>query len=171
MAERRDEGGGAADPYPRVSRIVSRRVRRKGLRPRLAAALIATFWLGAIVVFGIVEHLVDPESFDTIWTGMWWATQTVTTVGYGDVVPDQTAGRIIASFLLIGGLSFFAVITAIITSAFVARDRVDLGVDSESELRETLARVESELAAVRAELGALGRSADRPPGEDPRPGR
>ena len=42
----------------------------------------------AIVIFGVVERLVDPDTFDTVWDGMWWATQTVTTVGYGDVVPQ-----------------------------------------------------------------------------------
>ena len=34
-----------------------------------------------------MERLVDPHTFDNIWLGMWWAIQTVATVGYGDVVP------------------------------------------------------------------------------------
>jgi voltage-gated potassium channel Kch len=77
----------------------SGREQRKGLRPRDAAILIITVWLLAIAVFGIVEHLVEPKTFPTVWLGMWWALVTVTTVGYGDVVPVSTAGRIIASFL------------------------------------------------------------------------
>ena len=52
-------------------RVVARRVEKKGLRPRVAAGLIAILWLVAIVVFGIAEHLIDPEAFDTIWLGMW----------------------------------------------------------------------------------------------------
>jgi hypothetical protein len=72
-------GGGAANPCPMedrqrstpVTRFVKRRVRRKGLRPRVAASIIATAWVLAIVAFGIVERLVDPDTFDTIWLGMW----------------------------------------------------------------------------------------------------
>ena len=88
--------------------MVERRVQRKGLRPRVAASVIALLWVIAIVIFGIVEHLVDEQSFDTVWDGMWWATQTVTTVGYGDIVPEDTAGQVIAAVLMIGGLSLFA---------------------------------------------------------------
>ena len=43
----------------------------------------------------------------------------MTTVGYGDVVPQSTASKIVASVLMLGGLSFLAIITALITSAFV----------------------------------------------------
>src|ERR1044072_2201189 len=103
----------------RAERIVERRIARRGLRPRVAASVIATVWLGAIAVFGVIEHLVDPKSFDNVWLGMWWATQTVTTVGYGDAVPAQTGGQIIGVILMVGGLSFFGVITGAITSAFI----------------------------------------------------
>ena len=106
-----------------AERIVERRIARHGLRPRVAASVIAAIWLVAIAVFGVIEHLVDPKSFDNVWLGMWWATQTVTTVGYGDVVPNQAGGQLIASILMIGGLSFFAVLTGMITSLFVARQR------------------------------------------------
>ena len=59
----------------RLYRWAMRRVQRKGLLPRIAAGLIAVLWVAAIVVFGIVEHLVDPETFDNVWLGMWWATR------------------------------------------------------------------------------------------------
>lgn len=135
-----------------TGRVISRRVEKKGLRPRLAAAVIATLWLIAIVTFGIVEHLVDPESFDNIWLGMWWATQTVTTVGYGDVVPDQAAGQVIAAVLMIGGLSFFAVITGAITSAFVARAQATERASAHDPVMVKLNELESQLAAIKADL-------------------
>ena len=56
---------------------------------------------------------------------MWWATQTVTTVGYGDVVPDSAGGQLIAVVLMVGGLSFFAVVTGVITSVFVTRAQAE----------------------------------------------
>ena len=80
------------------------RTQKKGLRPRHAAYLIIGFWAIAVVVFGMLERLIDPDTFDNVWLGMWWALQTVTTVGYGDVVPASTAGKVVASFLLLGGL-------------------------------------------------------------------
>ena len=98
---------------------IERRIERTGLRPRDAAYLIATFWALAVVTFAVVERLVDPKSFPTIWLALWWAVETVTTVGYGDVVPNQTAGKFIGAFLMLGGLSMIAVITAAITSGFL----------------------------------------------------
>ena len=137
------------------TRLVARRVDKKGLRPRLAAAVIALAWLIAILVFGIVEHLIDPQSFETVWDGMWWATQTVTTVGYGDIVPDEGAGRVVATVLMIGGLSLFAVITGTITSTFVARAQAEARLESGDPVLAKVTAMERELTATRAELGRL----------------
>jgi voltage-gated potassium channel len=108
-------------PIHRSERWLDRRIARKGLRPRDAAYLIGAFWAIAVVLFGVVERLVDPKTFHNVWLGMWWAIETVTTVGYGDIVPQQTAGKLIAAFLMLGGLSLISVVTAAITSGFVSR--------------------------------------------------
>jgi voltage-gated potassium channel Kch len=135
------------DPGKRPAiRWLDRRQPRRGLRPRDAAILIVVAWLVAVVVFGIVEHLIDDQTFPTVWLGMWWAPETVTTVGYGDVVPQQSTGRVIASFLLLGGLALLSVVTATITSGFVARAQRETHSATEAELlaeiRELPARVE-----------------------------
>ena len=67
--------------------------------------------------------LIDHENFPSVGLGLWWAVQTVTTVGYGDYVPRNVAGRIVATLVMIGGIGFVTVITAAITSGFVARSR------------------------------------------------
>lgn len=100
---------------------IERREAERGWRPRDAAYLIIGVWLVAVVVFGVVEHLLDRETFPTVWLAMWWALQTVTTVGYGDVVPQSTVARLTGSLLLLGGLALISVVTATITSGFVAR--------------------------------------------------
>ena len=140
---------------PRATEFVERRFARKGLRPRVAASIIATAWLAAIVVFGILVRLVDPDSFDNVWLGMWWATQTVTTVGYGDYVPSQTGGQIIGTALMVGGLSFFAVITGAITSSFVTAAQARRRAGGLDPLVQQLDRMANEVEALRAEVARL----------------
>jgi voltage-gated potassium channel len=137
------------------------------MRPRLAAAVIATLWIIAIVVFGITEHLIDPQTFDTIWDGMWWATQTVTTVGYGDVVPDDTAGRLIASVLMIGGLSLFAVVTGVITSTFVARAQAETRSGADDPMLAKMTAIETQLTAMRTDIARLSAGLDQGSRRDP----
>jgi voltage-gated potassium channel len=147
------------DQQPRhgpVSRVMQRRVERKGLTPRLAALLIASFWAVGVVIFGVVERIVDPHTFDNVWLGMWWGVQTVTTVGYGDVVPGNTAGMVIATLLMFGGLSLFAVVTGAITSAFVAQAQGKLR-PGEKPLEHRLDEISAQLDAINSELTRLKR--------------
>ena len=135
-----------------AERIVERRIARHGMRPRVAASVIAAIWLAAIAVFGVIEHLVDPDSFDNIWLGMWWATQTVTTVGYGDVVPSEAGGQVIASILMIGGLSFFAVLTGMITSLFVDRRQAERRAGEVDRVLARLDKISTELDQIKRRL-------------------
>jgi voltage-gated potassium channel len=98
---------------------------------------------------------VDPKTFHSIWLGIWWAVETVTTVGYGDIVPDQTAGKIIAGFLMLGGLSLIAVVTAAITSGFVSRADAQRRAAGEDPVMQKLEEIAAELQAVKAELDHL----------------
>jgi voltage-gated potassium channel len=139
---------------------MQKNVERKGLRPRFAAYVIVALWSVAIVVFGVIEHLVDPETFDSVWLGMWWAMQTVTTVGYGDVVPEQTAGKVIAAFLMLGGLSLFAVVTGVITSAFVTRAQKERKETEDDPVMERLEHVSAQLREIHAELARRNHSGD-----------
>jgi voltage-gated potassium channel len=148
--------GGRSQKSPGV-RYIDRRIDRKGLKPRVAASIIAVLWVMAIVIFGIVEHLVDPESFDTVWLGMWWATQTVTTVGYGDVVPRAADGQLIATVLMVGGLSLFAVVTGAITSAFVTRAENERRASGEDPLMAKLDQLSTELEALRTQIARQSR--------------
>ena len=134
---------------------MEKRVERKGLRPRDAAYLIGAFWGFAVVVFGVLERIVDPKTFPTVWLGMWWAIQTVTTVGYGDVVPQQTTGKVIAGFLMLGGLSLLAVVTAAVTSGFVARAQASAQASTEDPVMLKLDEVGAQLQALKAEVQQL----------------
>ena len=91
--------------------------------PRGGAEVIAAVTTVATVVCGLLMKTIDHKDFSTLGKGLWWAVQTVTTVGYGDAVPTNTAGRLVAALVMLLGLSFLAVVTAAITSSFVARAR------------------------------------------------
>src|SRR4051794_25977872 len=145
---------------PPSSRWLAKRIQRRGMRPRDAAYIVVSFWAVAIVVFGVIERLVDPDTFDNVWLGMWWGIQTVTTVGYGDIVPGSTAGKAIASFLMLGGLSILALVTGAITSAFVARAEADRRAAGEDPVMLRLEDVTTQLAAIKAQLASLERGSD-----------
>jgi voltage-gated potassium channel len=85
---------------------------------------------------------------------MWWAIETVTTVGYGDIVPDQTAGKLIASFLMLGGLSLLSVVTAAITSGFVSRAAAQRRASGDDPVIQKLDQLAEQVEALRAELDA-----------------
>jgi len=136
----------------RIEGWVDRKVTRKGLRPRYAAYLVITTWVIAIVVFGIVQRIADPHTFPTIWLAWWWAIQTVTTVGYGDIVPGAPLGKAVAAVLMVGGLSFLSILTATITSSFVARRQERSRARGDDPVLQEVARLSAKIDSLEAEL-------------------
>ena len=65
------------------------------------------------------EHEVQPEAFSSIPAAMWWTIVTLTTVGYGDVFPITSVGRILAGSIAILGIGFFALPAGILGSGFM----------------------------------------------------
>jgi voltage-gated potassium channel len=63
------------------------------------------------------EHIAQPEAFGSIPESMWWAVATLTTVGYGDVYPVTTGGRIFTGVILLIGIGVIAVPAGLITAA------------------------------------------------------
>lgn len=106
----------------RLERGLDRWVARAS-RPRGAATVIATISTVITVAAGVLMTVVDHDHFPSIGSGLWWGVQTVTTVGYGDHVPETFAGQLVASLVMLLGIGFLTVITAAITSTFVERSR------------------------------------------------
>jgi voltage-gated potassium channel len=88
---------------------------------RIAASVIVTATALVVIGGGILIRVLDHKEYSNVWVGMWWALQTVTTVGYGDVTPKETIGRLVGAFVMLEGIAFLAILTAAITSTFVAR--------------------------------------------------
>jgi voltage-gated potassium channel len=139
----------------RFEQFIESRQMRKGMRPRNAAYLIASFWLFAVVVFGVIERVADPKTFKTIWLAFWWAIQTVTTVGYGDIVPTQASGKFMAAVLMLGGLSLLSIVTATITSSFVARRQQEALASGDDPIHNQLTQISDQIAAMETELREL----------------
>lgn len=87
-------------------------------------ALIATLiiMIGLVLtsatVLYVVEHRVQPEAFGSIPAAIWWSVATLTTVGYGDIVPVTTLGKSIGVVVMILGLAMFALPIGIVATAF-----------------------------------------------------
>jgi voltage-gated potassium channel len=104
--------------------LIERRLERFLREPpsvRNAAGVIVIATLVVVVGAGVVISLIDNEEYPNLGIGMWWALQTVTTVGYGDVTPTNFSGRLVGAAVMLEGTAFVAIVTAGITSTFVAR--------------------------------------------------
>jgi len=74
--------------------------------------LLITVTLGGVSLF-LVERETNP-SMTSLADGMWWAIVTITTVGYGDITPKEPVGRVVAGFLMVGGMFFLALFAGIV---------------------------------------------------------
>ena len=125
----------------------------RAVTPRGAAIVIATTSTVITVASGILVTLVDHEQYPSIGSGLWWAIQTVTTVGYGDNVPETTAGRFVAVLVMLLGISFLTVITSAITSTFVSRSRSEPSPsEAEASAAEQLRELNLRLERIEAAL-------------------
>ena len=134
----------------RLERRLDRKVAR-ATTPRGAAIVIATTSFAITVAAGLFMTIVDREHFPSIGSGLWWAVQTTTTVGYGDNVPTTFAGRLVAAFVMLVGIGFLTVITAAITSTFVSRSRLEPPPsDAETSIAEQLRQINARLERIEA---------------------
>jgi len=129
---------------------------RKPLTTVRAARIIASATLLITIISGILMHFTDKKSFPNIGDGLWWAIQTVTTVGYGDLVPSSTLGRLVATLVMVFGIGFLTVITAAITSAFIESARRRLEGSQTDTLSAKLDLIGTRLDAIEAGLRSIG---------------
>ena len=114
--------------------------------------------LGAALTVRLLAH----GEFNSFGESVWWAAQTVTTVGYGDVIPQTTFSRVVAVFVMFFGITTVSLTTALITSAVItqAQRRLaerdgdpELGALQRIELRlDALPQIEQRLDAIERRL-------------------
>lgn len=97
---------------------IKRVIRLSASRLVVAIALcLVVILLSAIVIY-TVESTVQPEQFPNVLASLWWAVMTLTTVGYGDVYPVTTVGRVFAGVISLVGIGIIAIPTGIIAAGF-----------------------------------------------------
>ncbi len=92
----------------------------KSKRDELLVTLVGVLgllWLASTLMY-FIEHDAQPEAFASIPATMWWGVATLTTVGYGDVYPITTIGKILGSCISILGIGLFALPTGLLASGF-----------------------------------------------------
>jgi len=122
----------------RLSKSVRMLLSRHQLGNTLAAAFVT------MVTSGIIISRIDP-SIGTVWDGMWWAWVTMSTVGYGDVVPHSAAGRLFGSLLILFGVVLLSLLTANLAAFFIGSDVEKVERDEKEAdrlLRDVVARLD-----------------------------
>jgi voltage-gated potassium channel len=140
----------------RLTRWYERLTLWRAIRLILGIAIIL------VLIGGLLAHLAEPETFTSLGLSYWWAVTTVTTVGYGDVVPHDTPGRLVGAMLMLTGLSLIPLITSVVVSALVSKRAAAQREDELKMYAEQTARLER-IERQLADLGA------RPPTDASRP--
>ena len=138
-------GQGARAPRPRVRTFVETITLQKAV-----AAVIGTA-LAVSVSGSILLKVLNPGAFKTYGDAAWLAVITVTTVGYGDVVPTNTAGRWVAALIALLGISLVPALTSLVTSILVVQRTRRLSEEEDVEQRqiiELLRRLDERLERI-----------------------
>ena len=134
----------------RLNGRTARRIERAGgVTPAIAVQIIALYTVTVVFVGALIMWLVDGENFPNYGLSLWWAAQTVTTVGYGDVVPTNTPGRIVASVVMFTGIALITVVSGAAASGLMQTVRRKRGMDTEG-------RILKEIDALHRRLDAMG---------------
>ncbi len=109
--------------------------------------------MAVIILAGMLMAAIEP-TVATAWDGIWWAWVTVTTVGYGDIVPVTPAGKLFGAMLILLGVGLFSLMTASFSSFFIGRDVSKV----EQEIEKDVGRLQREEFDIHATIERVGRS-------------
>ena len=140
--------------------MIERRALRIADARSVVIGLALTFVRLAFVA-AIVIRIVDPDNFPSLGLAIWWALQTVTTVGYGDVVPTTTVGRVIGGIEMVLGISFITFLTAGVTSIVIQRGSAKAQAVERAQDEHDATTILDALVETRAAITALDERLDR----------
>lgn len=99
------------------SLLIIRKVIRDQRAPLMAVGTLAAVY---ILISALVIFNVEPDTFDTFFDAVYWATVSLTTMGYGDIYPVTTAGRIVTMLSSFVGIAIVALPSGIITAGYMS---------------------------------------------------
>jgi voltage-gated potassium channel len=137
----------------RVLRLARLAVTVKHLRRFVSPAGLrdaALFTVFVVLAGGVAFSQVERAQHLSAWDGVWWATSTLTTVGYGDVTPHTVAGRVIAIIMMVSGIAFVALLTAAVAERFIRDERA-----AEGSVERHLITLTEELRQIRRRLDRI----------------
>lgn len=105
--------------YSKATKLVMNVFKSKFSELLLAFVLTLFLIVIASCLVYFAEHPAQPDKFTSIPATIWWAVVTLTTVGYGDLYPITTLGKIFTSIVLLAGVALLALPAGIITSGFL----------------------------------------------------
>ena len=124
--------------------------------------------LVSVLGSAILMRIFEPDEYPTLGVALWWAIQTVTTVGYGDVTPTSAIGRLIGAVVMLQSIAFITVVTAYITSSFVERLRHQQSAAARSDTMDGEHRLHARFDELAARLDRLERTIDAARDQDQR---
>lgn len=133
---------------------VERRATRIANARSVTFGLAATFFALALVG-ALFMRIADDHNFPSLGLAFWWALQTVTTVGYGDVVPTTTAGKFVGSLEMMIGVSLISLLTAAVTSTVIQRQESAAKEQDREQLEGTEQRILAAIAQIDERLAKL----------------
>jgi voltage-gated potassium channel len=160
------------EPRSKRQEGVEGRIQRRAGKA-VASRRVFAYLAGATAVIGIgagiLVTIIDHKDFATVGDGIWWAIVTLGTVGYGDIVPHTTWGRVVGSVVIVVGVTFISFLTATVTSMFVSADQDERAATAaaerasrEAETQAMLQRLLDRTAAIEAKLETLNKEKPAP---------
>jgi voltage-gated potassium channel len=120
------------------------------LKLRGVVLVIVVIAVAAAVIAAILVRVVNP-GIGTFGDAIWWAVTTVTTTGFGDVVPTNSAGRVVGVALMLVGISLIPTVTSLVVAIFIAqrsREGDELDRQARAEVLTRLDEVTARLAEI-----------------------
>lgn len=106
--------------YMRGLRTIGRVVVNRRSEIVAAFLVIGLLIVVASVVMYEIEHPAQPDKFNSLFSGLWWAVETVTGTGYGDIVPITVPGRIVGAIIMFLSVALVAIPGGIFSAGFVS---------------------------------------------------